>query len=63
MAKYVECPKCGADISGTYEPEDRSVGIMNGGWYCEPCDVFVDEAEYDEDLCADHIIDRRKHRD
>lgn len=35
-----ECPKCGADISETYEPDDWSVGV-NAGWYCDACDLGV----------------------
>lgn len=49
--RICECPKCGADISDTYEGYDPSVGIMNCGWYCEACNVFVeddgDESDYD----------------
>jgi hypothetical protein len=47
-----ECPKCGEDISDSYEGHDPSVGIMCGGWFCEVCDLFVaeeDEQFYDED--------------
>ena len=45
------CPKCGADITDSYEPEDSSVGIT-GGWYCEACDEgyvdeYQDESDYD----------------
>lgn len=36
------CPKCDADISDTYEPDDPSVGIV-GGWYCDSCDLAVGE--------------------
>jgi hypothetical protein len=35
-----ECPKCGADIGETYEPDDWSVGT-NAGWYCDACDIGV----------------------
>ena len=34
----MNCPKCGVDISDTYEPDDYSCGIV-GGWYCEACDL------------------------
>lgn len=51
MSRTVECPKCGADISDTYEPADPSVGIMGSGWYCDACDISVDdegdEPDYD----------------
>lgn len=48
-----ECPKCGADISDSYEGYDPSVGIMSGGWYCEACDLPLiddgDQSDYDYD--------------
>lgn len=50
MAKIYECPKCGQDISHTYEGHDPSVGIMPGGWYCDACDeAFPEEDEQDYD--------------
>lgn len=36
----MNCPKCDADISDSYEPDDWSCGI-NEGWYCEACDLGV----------------------
>jgi hypothetical protein len=48
-ALVFECPKCGVDISDSYEQDDPSVGIV-GGWYCEACDIgFVDEREGSDD--------------
>lgn len=44
-----ECPKCGQDISETYEGYDPSVGIMNGGWYCDACDLAVLEEDYNDE--------------
>ena len=41
----MNCPKCDADISDSYEPDDWSVGI-NGGWYCDACDLPVSEDGY-----------------
>ena len=44
-----ECPKCGKDISDSYEPDDPDTGIV-AGWYCEDCDLGVsDETLYDDD--------------
>lgn len=43
----IECPKCGADISDSYEPDDFSVGIV-GGWYCHACDLGVGEEAHRE---------------
>lgn len=53
MARVCECPKCGADISDTYESADYTVGIMGSGWYCEACDEVVpndDDGSDDYDL-------------
>lgn len=41
----MNCPKCDADISDTYEPDDYSCGIV-AGWYCDACDLGVGEHEY-----------------
>jgi hypothetical protein len=41
----MNCPKCDADVSETYEPDDPSVGIC-GGWYCDACDLGIGEHEY-----------------
>jgi len=41
----MNCPKCNADISDTYEPDDPSVGIV-GGYFCDACDLGVGEEEY-----------------
>jgi hypothetical protein len=43
------CPKCDADITHTYEAYEPDVGIMSGGWYCEKCEIFVNEADDDGD--------------
>jgi hypothetical protein len=41
----VNCPKCDADISDTFEGDDPSCGI-NAGWYCDACDLGIGEHEY-----------------
>lgn len=47
MSRMKDCPKCEADISGSYEPEDWSVGI-SAGWYCDACDLGVgDDGTYE----------------
>lgn len=47
MARSCECPKCGADVSDSYEPADWSVGI-NAGWYCDACDLGIgDDGSYE----------------
>jgi hypothetical protein len=40
----MNCPKCDADISDTYEPDDYSCGVT-AGWYCDACDLAI--AEWD----------------
>lgn len=40
----MNCPKCDADISDTYEPDDWSCGVV-GGWYCSDCDLAIAEHE------------------
>ena len=44
--KTIDCPKCHADISESYEPDDPSVGIV-GGYYCDACDLGVGEGDYE----------------
>ncbi|MFA6180464.1 MAG: hypothetical protein WC696_12700 [Candidatus Methylopumilus sp.] len=41
----MNCPKCDADVSETYEPDDSSVGVC-GGWYCDACDLGIGEGDY-----------------
>ena len=43
-----ECPKCGIDISDTYQGAEPDVGIFGSGWYCDACDLFVDRDEADD---------------
>lgn len=45
MARQFDCPKCGADITDTYDEPDYDTGI-NGGYYCEACDEGFD---YEDD--------------
>jgi hypothetical protein len=63
MARVMECPKCGRDISDTHEDRDPDVGINSAGWYCEECDEFVSDEEDDEDFRADYIVDHRKNEE
>lgn len=46
MSRSKECPKCEADVSDSYEPDDPSVGIT-GGWYCDVCDLGIGEDDYE----------------
>lgn len=41
------CPKCEADISESYQEAEPDVGIMSGGYYCDACDLPVDEEDYE----------------
>lgn len=40
MSEPMHCPKCDADISESYQPEEHDVGISEG-WYCDACDLSV----------------------
>lgn len=40
MAEQMNCPKCDADISETWEPDDHECGIV-AGWFCDTCDLAV----------------------
>lgn len=47
MSQPMNCPKCNADISDSYESDDWSVGI-SAGWYCDACDLGVgDDGDYE----------------
>lgn len=50
----INCPKCDADISDTYEPDDHSVGIV-GGWYCDACDLAVGEDDVSRETFDDDV--------
>lgn len=41
----MNCPKCDADVSESYEGDDYSCGIV-GGWYCDACDLGISENDY-----------------
>jgi len=53
----VNCPKCDADISDSYEPDDWTCGIV-GGWYCDVCDFAIVEFAIAEFAIAEHEVDR-----
>jgi hypothetical protein len=59
----LNCPKCDADISDSYEPDDPSVGIV-GGWYCDACDLPIGEHEVERQHFDDDVpippIDRSR---
>lgn len=40
----MNCQKCDADISDTFERDDPSCGI-SAGWYCATCDLSIAEWE------------------
>src|SRR6476659_6328237 len=33
------CPKCGEDISDTYEKANPKIGNEFGSWYCDACEL------------------------
>lgn len=49
MMREANCPKCNADVSDSYEPDDWSCGVV-AGWYCDDCNIGIGEGEigYDE---------------
>lgn len=48
--RVMECPKCGQDVSESYQDYDPDCGIMSAGWYCEACDLpLVDDGEWYDD--------------
>jgi hypothetical protein len=63
MPRIKECPKCGNDVSDSYEAADYSVGIMGSGWYCEVCDEAIDDDEEPDDYDAEHRAELRRHGD
>ena len=50
----VRCPKCDADVTETYEPDDWSVGIR-AGYYCFSCDLGVAEWEVPREPLPDDV--------
>lgn len=40
----MNCPKCDADISDSFQPDEPDVGVV-GGWYCDACDLGIAEHE------------------
>jgi hypothetical protein len=47
MARNCECPKCGADISDSWQEAEHDVGI-SAGWFCDACDHGVaDDGGYE----------------
>jgi hypothetical protein len=52
--KTMNCPKCDADISESFEPDDPSVGIY-GGWFCDACDLAIGEHEVDREPLPDDV--------
>lgn len=47
--RIVECPKCGTDISDTFQAAEPDVGVTNGSWFCDACDVVVEQESDDDD--------------
>ena len=52
--RSMDCPKCDADISESYEPDDYSCGIV-GGWYCDACDHALAEWQVERDPLPDDV--------
>ena len=50
----MNCPKCGTDVTDTFEPDDYSCGIV-GGWYCDACDLGIAEWEHPREPLEDDV--------
>jgi hypothetical protein len=50
----MNCPKCQADVTESYEPDDYSCGVV-GGWYCDACDLGIAEHEYPREPLEDDV--------
>lgn len=54
MSRTFECPKCGIDISDSFQEAEPDVGIMAAGWFCDECNEgFTDEdgpEHHDDDV-------------
>lgn len=46
--KLFNCPKCGEDITDSYDDADFDVGIMSAGWFCDKCDEFYVDDHQDD---------------
>lgn len=45
MGERMNCPKCEADISDSWQPDEPDVGISSG-WFCDACDLAVSGADH-----------------
>lgn len=50
----INCPKCDADVTDSYEPADYDCGI-NPGWYCDACDLGIGEHEIPREHLEDDV--------
>lgn len=50
----MNCPKCNADVSDTYEPYDYECGIV-AGWYCDACNLGIGEDEVSREPLPDDV--------
>lgn len=53
MSRTYECPKCGEDISDTYQSAEPDVGI-GAGWFCDACNEGYGDEDgpdsFDDDI-------------
>lgn len=50
----MNCPKCDADISDSFQPEEPDVNV-GGGWYCDACDLAIAEHEVEREHFDDDV--------
>ena len=47
MSRSCKCPKCGGDISETWQDAEWDVGL-DAGWFCDACNLgIVDDGHYE----------------
>lgn len=59
MPRGKECPKCGVDVSDSYQPAEDDVGI-GAGWYCDACELPIGDEDgpetFDDDVMVSGTI-------
>jgi hypothetical protein len=51
MSRVRLCPLCEADVTDSWQGYDPDVGVMSSSWYCDACDLIIED---DDDGEVDH---------
>lgn len=43
----MKCPKCNDEME--HQDYDPSVGILTGGYFCQACDMWIDDADTNDE--------------